>query len=479
MSEQIERCQVFTPVNKVRKVLDLVNYQSNILDKKIMENSFGEGDFLYEIVERFICEAQNKGYSPVKIKSMLEEHIYGNEIDKKLYELAKQRLNNFCSKHGIYNVNWSFRNVDTLRYTDHNKYDFIVGNPPYISYHKLSIEDRQYIKENYNYCKKGLFDIYYAFTEWAMTHVEKEKGQIAYIIPNGVYKNKSADSLRKDILLHLHNIIDYKRINVFEGKLTTVTILHLDFSVRDNYVSYTHNNYTRRILRDNLEFADKWVFINQSVTKGDSMFGDFFEVKNSIATLHNKIFVLKDYEESEEFIIIKEGKIEKEMVRNAISIRSLKKPLGSELIIFPYIVEDGQVTQYDEAELKTRFPHAYRYLKSKKKELSKETRDISTKWFEYGRTQSLYSTVKQKVLIPRILSNDLYTVILEEDIVPYSGIVITQKRNLTLTDGVRILSSKRFFSYLNRVSSNLQGKSIQVSTNDIKRFRFDINENNN
>lgn len=472
MNEQLTRCQVFTPKNKVNKVLDLIGYNTNILDKRIVENSFGKGNFLIEIVRRYIEEAISKGYKSLQIKEMLRDHIFGYEIDESLFKYTLNRLNNVCLKYQLTDVQWSLKNVNTLEYNDNNTYHYIVGNPPYISYHQLSVAEREYLRKNYQYCENGLFDIYYAFVEWAINHSCLLNGKIGYIIPNGIYKNKSAKKLRDVILPHLHTVIDYKRHNVFKGKLTTVTILHLDFEIKQDYFHYTHSTYSKIIKKSDVDYMGKWIFTKFKRTDTGLLFGDFFDVKNSVATLHNKIFILRDYSEDNDNIIVGNHRIEKSITKYAVSIKSLEKSSGSESIIFPYKIIDGNISCFKEKELQSDYPFVYDYLLSYKVQLEKETRDKSTQWFEYGRTQSINSVVKSKILIPRILTDEFHTEILDQNTIPYSGIIITPKDKYSINECIKILNSNRFKKYLRIVSTNLQGKSIQLSTTDIKNYMF-------
>lgn len=58
----------------------------------------------------------------------------------------------------------------------------MVGNPPYITHHDLSEEERVYLKENFEVCKKGRFDYCYAFIE-ASIKALAPNGVMIYLIP--------------------------------------------------------------------------------------------------------------------------------------------------------------------------------------------------------------------------------------------------------------------------------------------------------
>ena len=118
-----------------------------------------------------------------------------------------------------------------------------------------------------------------------------------------------------------------------------------------------------------------------SVTRDDNnigvKFSDFFEVKNSVATLLNEAFIFKEYERRDGYYIIDEYKIEEELVKDAASIKSLSRGENSYKIIFPYRIEDGKRKDRSESDFEDRFPFAVRYLKQFKAKLKKRKKDKS------------------------------------------------------------------------------------------------------
>ena len=59
-------------------------------------------------------------------------------------------------------------------------------------------------------------------------------------------------------------------------------------------------------------------------------FGDYFKVSNSVATLYNDAFVFEAKEEDDLFFYLQDGKIEKDLVFDAVSVKSEKKYQKSE-----------------------------------------------------------------------------------------------------------------------------------------------------
>lgn len=71
-----EKCQIFTPNDIVVRMLDLADYTEDIIGKKILENSCGDGEILTLIVNRYIQACINKNFTINKIRKCLERDIY-------------------------------------------------------------------------------------------------------------------------------------------------------------------------------------------------------------------------------------------------------------------------------------------------------------------------------------------------------------------------------------------------------------------
>ena len=73
----LKKWQVFTPNVIVKKILTTVHYNNyQILDRRILENSCGEGHFLEEIVKRYIFYGLKKLKFPSLFKLYYLERMY-------------------------------------------------------------------------------------------------------------------------------------------------------------------------------------------------------------------------------------------------------------------------------------------------------------------------------------------------------------------------------------------------------------------
>lgn len=210
-------------------MLDSIGYDSNIFGKKVIENACGDGNILQEIVRRYIQDGLNNQHSLVEIKEGLENDIYGAEIDKVHYWNCIRNLNSLVSNYGISNVSWNILNLDILKHSFNFQFDYVIGNPPYISYNDLDSETRLFLKNNFTSCEKGKFDYYYAFIEKSIDLLNSN-GKLIYLIPNNFFKNVSGKRLRELVLPFLTDVYDYTTHKLFKNVLTSSSIICLNKS---------------------------------------------------------------------------------------------------------------------------------------------------------------------------------------------------------------------------------------------------------
>lgn len=249
------KCQTFTPGCIVDEMLDLMEYKGNVVGKKVLENSFGSGNILVKIVERYIKQCLLDDMNTINIAQGLMNDIYGIELDFELYNSCINRLNKLLEGYNIPKVKWRLYNDNALIFVHETKYDFIVGNPPYINYRDLDIDSKLYIKENFTTCKKGKFDYCYAFIESAINCLS-DSGKLVQIIPSSIFKNVFANELREMLKPHISKILDYPNQRIFNDALVSSSIFIYDKECVLNYVNYINRtrNSQVKVLRKDLQY---------------------------------------------------------------------------------------------------------------------------------------------------------------------------------------------------------------------------------
>lgn len=466
--------QVFTPNNYVQKLLDNVGYTRSLYGKKILENSCGEGNILLVIVERYIDDARINGVTDEEIRVGLSTDIYGIEVDRETYKQCLNNLNELTKKKGLKDVDWNIYNENYLKWDSSEKFHYIVGNPPYITYQELDIKERNYVKEKFDSCKKGKFDYCYAFIEKSIASLA-ENGKMAYLIPSSIFKTVNGKTLRNLIKPYLRAIFDYTQEKMFENVLVKSAILLMEKSV-NNHGSFDYylSNGNKSILLLS-ELTEKWIFTANNA-KGQKRFGDYFQVSYAVATLLNEAFVLKEgnYQETDTFYLCNDIEIEKNVVKNAASPRSLRYN-KSEKIIFPYKHNREKLIKYTQEQFNYLFPGAVAYLNQYRDKLAKRHSDEKALWFEYGRSQALAGLNKSKLLVSTVITGCASAFLLDADCVPYSGMYIVPKeenKEYSLEDAKKLLESKSFKEYVADIGIHINGDSLRITAKDIEDFTF-------
>lgn len=469
-----KKCQVFTPHLYAEKLLDSVGYKQNLYGKRVLENSCGDGNILAVVVQRYIDDCKKERMSLSQIRNGLQKDIYGVEIDSVLVKKCIKRIDDVARKNGVKLVSWNIVCKDYLKSSDAIKYDFIVGNPPYITYSEMEERNQMFLKSKFLSCKKGKYDYCYAFIEKGLNSLSST-GRMAYIVPSSIYKTVFGEKLREIMLPHVEAVIDYTQEKVFNSALvkSSIIVLKQETSERFSY-SDASNGTIKTILK--CKIGKKWVFNNRIQTSKKKRFGDFFKVSHSVATLLNSVYVLRDVSLNDRGNYIVDGyEIERELVRETATPRSFRTGT-TELILFPYSYNDNhELIRYTDKTFKELFPLGYFYLYAHKDVLAKRDIDKNAQWFEYGRSQALSNLDQEKYLISTVVSSKIQIYHLKRECIPYSGMYIIRKDNnteLSLARGAEILKSEAFKEYLLDVGIHINGNSVRITSKDIEDYLF-------
>lgn len=471
-----DKCQTFTPPQIVKQLLRISGIgKTDIVGKRFLENSCGNGAILSYIVETYIQNSQMRGMSNDDIAKSLFDNIYAFEIDKKLIKECKERLDTIALKFGIHGVQWNIRQVDFLSAKISCSFDYIIGNPPYIAYPDLPKSTREFIGKKFETCQNGKWDYNYAFIERSYK-VLSDKGTLTYIIPSNIFKNVFAENLRELIKGDLISIVDYPKDNFFEGVLVSPAIINVKKNSCEGKLKYHVYNIGKKVKTITINkscLGSKWVFQNKENTNGVRV-GDYFKVSSSIATLYNDAFLLRGGVLKEGFYLIDNEKIEEGIIRRTTSPKSKRNGIDNEFIIYPYYYEGNKICRYLEAEVKSRFPYAYEYLSKFKNRLLQRDSDKNASWYEFGRSQALQHMNQPMILISSIISEKTKAYLLKDEI-PYSGLyIVPTKDTYSLEHLLELLNSKDFKEYISKIGVCVCGNSKRISPKDIENYFCDL-----
>ena len=469
-----KKCQFFTESSLAIDLLDSAGYTGRF-GELFFEPACGDGQILLQAVKRYIEANEKAGIGSRLIKRGLQKDFLAYEIDPDKYEMCKKNLNSLAAQHGLYHINWRICLGDSLKGDILGGFDYIVGNPPYISFTNLSLENRLFCKEKFVSCHKGKFDYSFAFVEHCL-NLLSPRGSLCFIVPSAIFKTVSGETLRqliKPYLTYVEDGFDKGSFVFCDTPTVSATVFVCKKDNTNSSLEYHNrsNGFSAVVEKDGL--TGKWCFGKTQTKMGERIeFGSVFDVHSSVATLSNSTFLVHGEIRGDYFVTDHGKRIEKEVVRPAASPFSLARG-ERPFIIFPYLIQRGTVVRMNETQFKNTFPLCYEYLLPFKASLLKTSKDRSALWYEYGRFQNINHICKEKLLISIMFTNSAKVYSLEAGTIPYSGIAIYQKDpRFTLADAKRVLESGSFLDFVESIGIRSSGTSYRILPSDIKEFTF-------
>ena len=219
-----DRGAVYTRREVVDFLLDLIEYtQKKPLYKfSLLEPSFGEGDFLIPAIERLI-----KSYKMDREAgeyTLLKDAVRSVELNKVSFERAKKKIlsllrNDFNEEQSMDLVDSWLMCGDYLLKSFNLKFDFVVGNPPYIRQETIPEVLLKEYKKRYTTIYDRA-DIYIPFIEKSLLHLSG-KGTLGFICSDRWMKNRYGGPLRKMVAdrFHLKVYVDMVNTPAFHSEV--------------------------------------------------------------------------------------------------------------------------------------------------------------------------------------------------------------------------------------------------------------------
>lgn len=482
--------QVYTPRFVVEKILTSLDFDTaNILGKSVLDPACGDGRFLTVVAERIIALSHKQN-----LKENLEQ-IYGWDIDSEAVSECIQNLNNLVKDLGIA-VNWkvevsnSLHKIKDLR----QKFDFIVGNPPYIRIQHLEEQERKFVQSHYQFCKSGSTDSYIAFYELC-NHLLSEWGKCGLITPNTFFYSETAKALRTYFAKHQNiiSITNYGDIQLFGNATTYSAICIFGKHKRENFTFEQAQGITD-FLERSIDFSEikhekiwRLTVENPSISSIPSTktkLKDICKIHVGVTTLCDKAYIFQAQSiENEKDIVLADTKlkgqikIESAILKPIVKASKLKNTSEkiTEYILFPYQKnEQGKHQIIPEERLKTAFPFAYQYLLSVKGELDKRDngKPNSVAWYAFGRSQGLDTSFGKKILFSPMNQKPNFILYEHEESTFYSGYCIKYEGDYQWL--MSELNSERLASFMAVSSRDFRGGWKAYNKRALEEFEIQI-----
>jgi type I restriction-modification system DNA methylase subunit len=491
--------EFYTPTEVIDYILTSVGYtySHDIETKDLLDPACGSGGFLVRASRRLISRYLMKlgktdkkelkdpknwkqivsRLSPDEAKIILEaiqEHIYGLDINLfachiaemnllfqiiDLYQKAKEKYQDYKLKRfRIYRTDslekpaqkqiWDYSHSAFLEEQEEidviktKKFDFVVGNPPYVRVQMLDEKTKRYINKNYS-SGTGNFDLYVVFIERGLNWL-KPKGNFGYIISNKFTQSSYGIGIRKFILKKcvIRRIIDFGDSGVFKD-VTNYPLIFIgvyDFSKESNQFTFIKvlkskegiiddiwKNFNKKefkseyleVFEANQEILNKmpWTFSNRRVQKivnGIKKASNGFFIKNftrphrCLYTGLNEAFIVTED-------TVRQERLEKELIKRVVGGRDIQRwkiNWRNQYIIYPYKQINGNLQPITLTE----YPNIKRHLEQFKdklmarwfiKKVKKEERE--QRWFEYADPRNVQQFENDKIITPDISTHNRFT----------------------------------------------------------------------
>ncbi|WP_233994370.1 Eco57I restriction-modification methylase domain-containing protein [Streptococcus sp. HMSC062B01] len=318
------------------------------------------------------------------------------------------------------------------------KYDVVIGNPPYLS--KEDIKQSTNSKEIavYDEIYKSTikqYDKYLLFMERSLK-VVKDDGDIILLVPNKFINIEAGKGIR-DVLkskMFLKKIFDFKYTQIFPTATNYVSVVHLSKSEHFEYVEISGSDEVYKdkkgvqyslddltgshwFLTDDIRLKTQYEFAKNNFPSIETV----ITPKNGVQTSRNSVYIIpkaKTKSCKDSIFYDKNGKqykLEKQLLKdfykpngNKVG-RSYSTLISDSYIIFPY--SEGKIIS--ESKLKSEYSGVYEYFFDHKTELlpkamggSRDVRGSSTEiiWYQFGRSQFLKEITEPKIIVG-VMSN--------------------------------------------------------------------------
>ncbi len=223
-----DRGAYFTRNEVVDFILDIAGFTSEkkLFETKLLEPSFGNGSFIINAIRRLIRSWRTYTVDLSKPDIDLAHCIKAVELHQETFNVTKRKILDVLISEGITKnkseallQNW-LHCGDFLLIDLDNKFDFVVGNPPYVRQELIPDSLLQQYRNLYH-TMYDRADLYIPFIERSLSLL-KANSNLGFICSNRWMKNKYGGPLRNLIAekYHLKYCVDMVDTKAFEQEVS-------------------------------------------------------------------------------------------------------------------------------------------------------------------------------------------------------------------------------------------------------------------
>ncbi|SKA79687.1 adenine-specific DNA-methyltransferase [Caloramator quimbayensis] len=409
----------YTPIEIVEFMTDRIVEEINFngkLNFKIVDPSCGGGYFLIRIFEKLKEKMKSIGTQNID-EHIIKNNIYGYDIDEYAVMITVIEL---YERGGYVPKNIILGDFLT---SDLQKFDIVIGNPPYMGHKILTGEYRSMLYEMYGEVFSDKADLSYCFIKKSIDALN-ERGRLVFITSRYMLEALNAEGIRRYIKnkIRIKSIVDFYGIRLIKG--AGVDNIIIDFVKDDKIEDIEYfrllekaKGKGKRVFQDindgRCEFVKNimvnansledngWIFLSKSERevlnkiKGICI-SDICESFQGIITGCDKAFVLKKD-------LAKKLNIEENLLKPWIKSSNIEKFMvmpSDDVIIYSNIIDD--INKYEKA---INFIERFKPALENRRECRKGVR----KWYElqWGRDESIFEN--EKIIFPYKSSSNRFS----------------------------------------------------------------------
>ena len=510
---------------------NLQAYRKWLLSITICDPACGSGAFLNQALEflikehAYIDELQAQLLEASIIfqdvsSHILEENIYGVDINEESVEIAKLSLwlrtaqrgrklttlnNNIKCGNSLIDdpevagekaFNWQ---KEFPKVFANGGFDVVIGNPPYLRVQGLrdNFENETKLYETQYKSATGRFDIYVLFIERTFELINKV-GKVSFILPHKFMVSDFGEGVRNYLAENkaVESIVHFGSEMVFADASTYTCILGL--SNNNEFLGYKQL-YPSEIFFD-FQFeqvdyktldSNKWNLHGGAASKlfcklnkqPHTIKSVFENISQGVVSVGDDIFLMKGEIKGGKFIGYSDKiggtiTIEAETVKPLLKGEDVKKytPLKNTYYCFyPHHEKNGKTLPFEEDFFKEKYPLAYNYILPFKEELIEKKIKYKTNpkaWYSLHRSREISLFEQEKIITPEISIGTNMTLDLANLYHNTKCYTLSKRKNIEedYRFWLAILNSKLLWYFISSTGYVLRGGFFTFKTKYLEPF---------